>query len=176
MTHRNLMLFLAATLLSAASARMAHCDTARLHATFVTSSGGVIELDTRTGILSTPHSRGTGLRDCSDEFQTCLTDHHGFAFAYFRKCNDVEIGSYNRLDFPPRIVSALHDDLWMVFDAAPNYMFHYVIPKGIVGIYVGATPSFDFRSILHDRTFRLASLDAMEYRIAGSGALAACSE
>jgi len=64
----------------------------------------------------------------------------------------------------------------MVFDAAPKYMFHYAYSKGIVGIYVGPTPSFDFRSVLHDRNFRLASLDAMEYRITGSETVAACSD
>jgi hypothetical protein len=41
---------------------------------------------------------------------------------------------------------------------------------------VGPTRAFDFRSVLHDRNFRLASLDAMEYHITGSDILAACSE
>jgi len=64
----------------------------------------------------------------------------------------------------------------MVFDASPNYLFHYAYSKGIVGIYVGPTPSFDFRSDFHDRNFQLASLDATEYRITGSDTVAACSE
>jgi hypothetical protein len=64
----------------------------------------------------------------------------------------------------------------MVFDAAPKYLFHYAYSKGIVGIYVGPTSSFDFRSVFHDRNFQLASLDAMEYRITGFDSVAACSE
>ena len=163
-------------LLSPAISQTALCDSAELHATFRASNGDVVEFDTRTKTLRAPGLLDTELRDCSDKFQTCLTDDHGFAFAYFRKCNDAEIGSYKRLRFPPRIVSALHEHLWMVFDAAPRYMFHYVIPEGIVGVYIGKTPSFDFRSVFHAPTFRLANLDAMEYRISGSGAVAPCSE
>src|SRR5690348_336474 len=67
-------------------------DQKRIHATFAASNGDVIELDTRTGTLDTPRSRSTGLQDCSDKFQVCLTDHHGFAFAYFRKCTDAGFG------------------------------------------------------------------------------------
>ena len=176
MMHGKPMLIMFMMLISVATMRTALCDSPGPHATFRASNGDVIELDTRTGDLRTPRSRRAGLHDCSDEFQTCLTDHHGFAFAYFRKCNDAGIGSYKRLRFPPKIVSALHEDLWMVFDASPKYMFHYVIPKGIVGIYVGPTPSFDFRSIFHDRAFRLDSLDATEYRIVDSESIAACGE
>jgi hypothetical protein len=63
----------------------------------------------------------------------------------------------------------------MVFDASPNYLFHYAYSKGIVGIYLGPTASFDFRSVLHDRNFRVASLDATEYRITGPNTVAACN-
>ncbi len=165
-------------LFSAATARSAPSDHAGIHATFVASNGNVIELNTQTGVLLSPRSRDAKLHDCSDESQVCLTDRHGFAFAYFRKCNDAELGEYKRLRYPPKIVTALHNsDVWMVFDAAPKYLFHYAYSKGIVGIYVGPTPAFDFRSVLHDRKFRLASLDEMEYRItAGSDTVAACSE
>jgi hypothetical protein len=150
---------------------------AQQHATFAASNGDVIKLDTRTGTLDTPHSRGTGLQDCSDKDQVCLTDHHRFAFAYFRVCDDAGFGNYKSLRFPPKIVSALdNSDVWMVFDASPNYLFHYAYSKGIVGIYLGPTASFDFRSVLHDRNFQLASLDAMEYRITGPNSVAACSQ
>jgi hypothetical protein len=75
------------------------------------------------------------------------------------------------------ILSVLHNsDIWMVFDAAPRYLFHYAYSRGIVGIYLGPTPLFDFRSVLHDRNFKLASLDAMEYRITSSDTVAACGE
>ena len=55
-------------------------------------------------------------------------------------------------------------------------LFHYAYSKGIVGIYVGPTASFDFRSVFHDRNFQLSSLNAMEYRITGSDTVAACRE
>jgi hypothetical protein len=177
MTRSNQLLVLLLMLLSATTAQSASSEPTGFHATFAASKGSVIELDTQTGVLRTPRAQGTRLHDCSDKTQVCLTDRHGFAFSYFRECNDAGSGDYKRLRFPPKIVSALHNsDVWMVFDAAPKYMFHYAYSKGIVGIYVGPTPSFDFRSVLHDRNFRLASLDAMEYRITGSETVAACSD
>jgi len=170
------MLILLVALFSAAAAQSSSAKQIGFHAKFKASNGAVIKLDTQTGTLDTPRSRSTGLQDCSDKFQVCLTDHHGFAFAYFRKCNDAAYGDYKRLRFRPKLVSVLHNNLWIVFDAAPNYLFHYTYSKGIVGIYLGPTPSFDFRSVLHDRNFQLASLDAMEYRITGSDTVAACRE
>jgi len=62
----------------------------------------------------------------------------------------------------------------MVFDAAPSYLFHYSHSRGIVGIYLGPTSSFDFRSVLHDRNFKIGDLDSVEYRITGTDAVAAC--
>ena len=107
----------------------------------------------------------------------CLTNHHGFAFAYFRKCGDAGGGDHKHLKFHPKVVTVLdNSDVWLVFDAAPNYLFHYAYSRGIVGVYIGPTASFDFRSVLHDRNFQVGSLDAVEYRIAGSLTVAACSE
>jgi hypothetical protein len=177
MTRGAQILILLVTLLSAATAQSASSDHGGIQAAFAASNGKLIKLDTRTGTLDTPRSRSAGLQDCSDKIQVCLTDHHGFAFAYFRKCNDAGSGDYKRLRFRPKIVSVLHNsDIWMVFDAAPRYLFHYAYSKGIVGIYLGPTPSFDFRSVLHDRSFKLASLEAMEYHITGSETIAACNE
>jgi hypothetical protein len=177
MTRSTQMLILLVTLLSAATAQSLSSDHAGIQATFAASNGHVIELNTRTGTLVTPRSRDTGLQDCSDKVQVCLTDHHGFAFAYFRKCNDAGSRDYKRLRFRPKVVSVLHNsDIWLVFDAAPHYLFHYAYSKGIVGIYLGPTASFDFRSVLHDRNFQLARLDAMEYRITSSDTVAACGE
>jgi hypothetical protein len=157
--------------LAAATARAEIADPSDDRAVFRTKNGAVIVWDKRAGTLRTPYSQVARLSDCSDEFQTCLTDHRGFAFAYFRNCNDVD---YKRLKFHPSIVSAVHNDFWMVFDAAPNYMFHYAIPKGVVGIYVGPTSSFDFRLLFRERNLRLDKFDAMEYRVMGSGTIAAC--
>lgn len=175
MTRGAQMLILLVTLLSAATAQSVPSNHAGIQGKFSASNGDLIELDTQTRTLVTPRSRSTGLQDCSDKFQVCLTDHHGFAFAYFRKCNDAGLGDYKRLRFPPKVVSVLHNtDVWMVFDAAPNYMFHYAYSKGIVGIYLGPTASFDFRSVFHDRSFQLSSL--AEFRITSSDTVAACGE
>jgi len=170
------MFILPLMMLSAATAQQGSSDHAGHHTTFKASNGDVIELDIQAGILDTPRSRGAGLQDCSDKFQVCLTDQHGFAFAYFSKCSDMAYGDVTRLRFRPKILSVLHNNVWMVFDASPNYMFHYLDSKGIVGIYVGPTASFDFRNVLHDRNFQIDSLDAMEYRITGSDTVAACRE
>jgi hypothetical protein len=164
------------TLLSGAVAQQVSSGSAGYNTTFKASNGDVIELDTRTGVLKTPRSRSADLEDCSDKFQICLTDHHGFAFAYFRRCGDMAYGDLKRLSFRPIFLSALHNNVWMVFDASPNYLFQYSDSKGIVGIYIGPTASYDFRSLLHKKNFQLSSLDAMEYRITGSATLAACSE
>jgi hypothetical protein len=177
MIPRAAVFTLLVTLLSVAAAQSVSTDHAGLRAKFEASNGNLIELDTGTGILTTPRSRSTGLQDCSDKFQVCLTDHNGFAFAYFRKCNDAGFGNYKSLRFPPKVISVLdNNDVWMVFDASPNYLFHYSYFKGIVGIYLGPTASYDFRNVLHDKNFQLGDLDASEFRITGSGTVAACSE
>ncbi len=106
-----------------------------------------------------------------------MTDNNGFAFAYFRKCNDAGAGEYKTLRFAPKVVAVLdNSDMWMVFDAAPKYLFHYAYSKGIVGIYLGPTDTFDFRSVLHDKNSQLANMDASEYRKTTSGAVAGCSK
>jgi len=169
-------LILLATLLLAAAAQQVSSGNTGYHSKFVASNGDVIKLDTRAGTLDTPRTHSTDLQDCSDKFQVCLTDHHGFAFAYFRKCRDMAYGDMSRLSFRPILVSALHNNSWMVFDAAPNYLFHYVDSKGIVGIYIGATASYDFRSVLRDPKFKVFDLDSTEYRIVGSDTVAACTE
>ncbi len=172
MTRVTQMIILLVVLLSAATGQSVSSG----HAVFVASSGAQIELDTRTGTLKTPRSHEVRLQDCSDKFQVCLTDHRGFAFAYFRACNDAGFGNFKLLRFPPKTVSVLHNsDVWMVFDASPNYLFHYAYTKGIVGIYLGPTASFDFRSVLRDRNLHLGSLDATEYRLTGPNTVAACN-
>ncbi len=174
MTRRVAMLFAFVTVVAVAAPQTTLRNHVDVRAVFTSPTGGVIELDTRTGTLRTPRGKYKGLHDCSDDFQTCLTDDHGFAFSFFKKCNEAE--SYKSLRFTPKIRSVLHGHLWMIFDASPGFMFHYVVPKGIVGIYVGRTPDFDFRRTFSDRDFRLDSLDAMQYHIAGSDTVAACSD
>ena len=176
---RSLVLFIA--FLTGATAQQSITEApshAKVKATFKSSDGRVIELDTQVGLLVTPRTRSTHLENCGDKSQVCLTDNHGFAFSYFRKCSDAGIGDYKSLRFRPKIVSVLHDsDLWMVFDASPGYLFHYAYGRGIVGIYIGPTASYDFRSFLHDHSFRINDLAAKEYRIASStDAVVPCSE
>jgi hypothetical protein len=78
--------------------------------------------------------------------------------------------------FSPKARFGAAQQLMDGFRRCPKYLFHYADSKGIVGIYLGPTPSFDFRSVLHDRNLKLGSLDAMEYHITGSETVAACSE
>ena len=173
MTRAMQLLVFVLTLFSLAAGQQVSSGNAGYHATFQGSYGEVIKLDIRNGSLDTPCGRSTGLEDCSDKLQVCLTNHQGFAFAYFRKCNDPELWDYTRLRFIPKVISVLHNtDLWMVFDAAPNYLFHYAYSKGILGIYIGPTASYDFRIAFHDRSFRSSTLQ--EFRIAGSDTVAAC--
>ena len=176
MTLRLPTIFLLVAFFSAQMVGTAVCKSAVAHAVFKAKNGSVIEWSTRSGILRTPYSRHTTIHDCSDILQSCLTDHHGFAFSYFRRCNDADADSYKNLKFTPKSISVLHNNIWLVFDASPNYMFHYVIPRGIVGIYVGRTSSYDFRNIFHDRNFRLDKIDAREYRISGSDGIAGCND
>lgn len=149
-------------------------DSGGIHAVFKASDGDTIELDTRTGAFRAPRSPGAQLEDCSDAFQNCVTDHHGFAFSYFRDCKDILKG--DRLKFPRQIVSVLHDHVWTVSDAAPHYLFHYESGKGVVGIILGPTPSFDFRSALRNPRFRLFDFETREYRIVGSNGILACKD
>lgn len=173
--HGIRLLVSLATLSSVATALPATADNPGVHARFAASNGAVIELDTRAGTLVAPRSQGARLEDCGDKSQVCLTDHHGFAFAYFRKCDDAALRDYKSLKFPPKVVSALHNDhVWLVFDASPNYLFHYSYSKGIVGIYVGPTASYDFRHVLHDRKVDWTGFD--EYRITGPDIVSACSQ
>jgi hypothetical protein len=118
------MMLLGVTTAHQLSAKLPSYAQGKEKATFKSSNGDIIELDTKAGLLVTPRSRHTLLKECSGKSQVCLSDGHGFAFAYFRKCSDAGSGDYKNLRFRPRIVSALHDsDVWMVFDASPKYLF-----------------------------------------------------
>jgi len=155
-----------------ASPRRASCDPNNAAIIFSAKSGGAIELDQRAGILRMPDGRRTRLHDCGNDFQTCLTDKHGFAFSFFKDCNKTD---YRRLKYTPEIVTVVDNDLWMVFDRSPRLLFHYVIPGGLIGIYIGPTAGFDFRSVLRDRTFRVSDLQPTEHVISDSQAVAPCS-
>lgn len=125
----------------------------------------LIKVDIRNGTITGNGINISGIRDCSDKYQNCLTNGRGFSFSYFKKCGSGNVGDFTRLRFNPKIVSAVGNDIWMVFDNSKNYMFHYVVPRGVVGIYIGASPKFDFRRLLTNRNLRLADLRVPEYNI-----------
>ena len=163
MNHPVQVLILLMMLISTATGQGGPSDPAIHKATFVAANGRLIKLEFGTGTLITPVSHSNRLEDCSDTSQVCITDHHGLAFAYFRKCDDAGLGDYKRLRFSPKVVSVVgNNDVWMFFEAGPKYLFHYAYDKGIVGIYLGPTASYDFRSILHDRRFSVGDLDQKE--------------
>lgn len=178
MTRLIAMALVSLAVLCPASAWSHVRKPAGIHAAFVAPNGSAIELDMLAGTIRLPHSQHRKLFDCGDKSHTCLSDHDGFAFSFAHECQDVGTdGDTTKSKLIPKIVSVLHGNLWVVFDASPNYLFHYVIPKGIVGIYIGSTPSFDFRSLFHDRNLQIDKLDATEYHItAHSDPIAACSE
>jgi hypothetical protein len=164
-----LQIVAAVSVAAIAHAALAHVPES---VTFRASNGQVIQLNAE---LVMPGSKAVPIQDCGDQSQFCLTDGQGFAFSYFRNCADVGLSrNYDRLKFPPKIVSALHGDIWMVFDASPHFMFHYVEPTGLVGIYVGEAPTFDFRSLLKERALKMSDYGGLEYRIVPPGAIAAC--
>jgi hypothetical protein len=142
---------------------------------FKASNGQEIVVDTAAGRLITPHSSPTELYDCGDRFEVCLSDNRAFAFSYFRNCDDfAPMENYKRLRFQPKIISVVHGNLWMVFDASPNFMFHYVERAGLIGIYVGQSPSFDFRTLLRKRDLKISDYDALEYGIVPPATMAVC--
>jgi hypothetical protein len=146
------------------------------NAIFETSTGMTIKVDMKAGVFSSPRSNSGHIRDCSDDFQVCLTDGQEFSFAFFKNCNST-VADWGRLMFGPETVALLHGHEWIVFDAAPMYLFHYVRPRGIVGIYIWPRSHGDFRSYFSDPRVRSdpdLRLDKLsEYRIVGNG-LAGC--
>jgi hypothetical protein len=84
--------------------------------------------------------------------------------------------TYSGLRFRPKVLSTLHGHIWMVFDAAPQFIFHYLEPLGIVGIYAAPTRKFDFRRVLGNKHFRISDFESSEYRIAEHDSLASCKE
>lgn len=140
---------------------------------FATADGDIIELDLARGVRRGPGIFTGSLQDCSDHYQACFSDGRGFAFAYFRKCSRTEPDDYSRLRFQPKTVMVLHNDLWLVFDASPNFMFHYRFGDGIVGIYAGKTRNYDFRELLR-KTKQGMDFSEGEYRLTKSGPDASC--
>jgi len=147
----------------------------QMHAVYTSASGHDIVLDSRKGALRLPRSKGDDLIDCSDSFQTCLTDNKGFAFSYFRKCDDDVANGHGNLRFSPHVISVLHQHVWMIFDEAPNYLFEYLIPKGLISIYVGPTASYDFRETVRDPNFRVGDLGSLRYRASGPAYIGSCT-
>ena len=153
---------------------MAAASAHPMHATFRSRAGDEIIVDTVPGAFRAPRATGTSLTDCSDDFQTCFTDGHGFAFSYYKKC-DANLQDDSRLKFKPKILGALHNYVWLVFDESPNYVFEYVDQRGLVGIFIGPTAKYDFRDAFRDRNFRIGDLEAYEYRGIGPKYIGGCT-
>lgn len=136
------------------------------HVRFVSDDGGVIEFDFAAHGRIGPGTASAVLKNCSDSYQICFSDDRGMAFSFFRRCNSADAEDYGRLTYRPRTVMLLHDDLWIVFDESPNFMFHYRLSEGLVGIYPGRTPSYDFRAIIRKRKV-FEDFVKGEYRLAG---------
>jgi len=143
-------------------------------ATFTRSDGKTIVIDSATGTLTSPDGSRSKLTACGTRDQTCLTDGKTFSFAFPRACNDTTEAAAIALPFRPKVVTALHDDVWLVFDAAPNYLFHYSRPRGLVGIFKGSTASYDFRVLLKKQNFRISDIENREFRITGQLSIASC--
>jgi hypothetical protein len=160
--------------LSATVSGMAAASSDPMHATFRSPSGDDIIVDTTPGAFRAPRAKETTLTDCSDEFQTCFTDGHGFAFSYYRKC-DANLQNESMLKFKPKILSVLHSYVWLVFDESPNYVFEYVDQRGLVGIFIGPTRDYDFRDAFRDRNFRIGDMEGFEYRAVDSRHIGKCT-
>jgi len=159
---------------SVAVAGMAAASADPMHATFRSPAGDDIIVDTATGAFRAPRAKGTTLTDCSDDFQTCFTDGHGFAFSYYKKC-DANLQDDSRLRFKPKILGVLHNYVWLVFDESPNYVFEYVDQRGLVGIFIGPTAKYDFRDAFRNRNFRIGDLEVYEYRGVGPKYIGGCT-
>lgn len=155
-------------------AGMAAASSNPLHATFRSPAGDDITVDTTPGAFRAPRAKGTTLTDCSDDFQTCFTDGHGFAFSYYKKC-DANLQDDSMLKFKPKVLGALHNYVWLVFDESPNYVFEYVDQRGLVGIFIGPTAKYDFRDAFRDRNFRIGDLEVYEYRGIGPKYIGGCT-
>ena len=147
-----------------------------MRARFIAKDGRVIAFDAHNKSFISPYGKRTSLGNCSNTFETCVSDGNGFAFAFFKHCDMWSSSSYKKLSFKPKIISSLHDDLWLVFDKSPSFMFHYSLVNGLVGIYSRKSPGFDFRIILRDKNFPMAELDVDEFALEGTEHIAKCSD
>lgn len=144
---------------------------------FVSPDGHALEIDLRAKTISVPGRRLKPLHDCGDEFQSCLTDRHGFSFSFFKKCADSELkDGYKRLRFRPRVVSLLHEHSWLVFDDAPRFMFDYSMTHGLVAIYYNQVPRPSFLSLFRANRLKLGDLTGQKYVRDGLQELAPCTQ
>jgi hypothetical protein len=155
--------------------RAAANDNHNIHGRFVAKDGRAISFDAHDRSFTAPYGTSTSLANCSNAFQTCLKDGRGFAFAFFNHCDGWGTLPYKGLSFVPSVIFALENDVWVVFDESPRFMFHYSFANGLVGIYLRNEPGFDFRRLLQDKKASLAELDSDEFVLAGKEHVAVCS-
>lgn len=144
---------------------------------FVSPDGRVLEIDLAEKTISVPGRDTRSLLDCGDEFQVCLTDTHGFLFAFFKKCADSaqKIGD-KRLRFSPQVASVLHEHLRLAFDGAPKFMFDYSLTHGLVGIYYDEKHYRSFRALLKLNQLRLQTLTEHEFILRGEREITVCEQ
>lgn len=137
-------------------ASTACCPSASINEVFRNRAGDTIVLSLQPDAVA-PDKRQhvIAIEDCSNDYPWGFKDKAGFAFSHVKHCNDI-VGDEGktRLSYRPLCLAALHEHTWIVFDSSPNYLFHYAGADGLVGIYVGPTPSYDFRSLFRRKDFR----------------------
>lgn len=172
MTENILLKIIFLAFISVGCPHIANCAPIEHQAKFISPTGEIIEWDISAETIRTPRSIETKkLHNCSDEIQLCIHDDNGFVFSYFRNC-DLEYRGTHRLKYTRKTVGILHTNVWFTFDEGPNYLFHYVYGKGVVGVYAGPTKYFDFRKAIGDQDFLLSNLT--EYVVSGSDGFGAC--
>jgi hypothetical protein len=173
----NFGAFVSAALLLSMGICGAHDSEGNRPGSFVSADGRVLELSLAGKTISVPGRDTKSLKDCGDEFQVCLTDTYGFSFSFFKSCSDAERkDGYNRLRFHPRVVSMLHEHLWLVFEDAPRFMFDYSLTRGLVGIYYDQKHHLNFLSLSRSNRIELQKLTEHKFVLRDVRDVAACAQ
>ena len=157
------------------------CNAVRVNDRMIHEEFRFVADDGRTIIVNFPAARLVGvdgvvtaLTNCSNDYQTCAYDNRGFAFSFPKQCDMALFSEASPLRYKPLVLSVVHDDSWVVFDSSPQYLFHYVDRKGVVGILLGREKHVDFRTLLRSNNIDLGSATYVELKAMSSKNMAAC--
>jgi hypothetical protein len=114
------------------------------------------------------------LADCGNKREICLSAGRSFWFAFPRHCGQVLVEGTSE-EAAGKVIVALHNDAWVVFDQSPHVLFRYSAPAGVREIYIPRTENFDFRTLLQRDVVDLESGEFDKYAIAEGRSLAACN-